>query len=193
MTRRAILQQLPLLLQVVVLYGAVAYFLHTQSPSATPVAATFTPAYHTPTPSPAVLSGTPVRLEIPRLGISLAIEAGGIDPQTNDWILSNTAAHFAPMTAPASEAPGNTLIYGHNTPAVLMPTSGLMPGDTLIITTANGHVFTYSYRGDESVIPSDTHIVTSSSATPQVSLLTCEGMWSDKRRIMYFDLVEAHA
>lgn len=193
MTFLRFLQQLPLLLQVVVLYGIVALAVHPPAPAVQPVQAAAAPVYRPATPSPAILTGTPVRLEIPRLGIMLAIQPGGIDPHTNDWILSYDAAHFAPMTAPASETPGNTLIYGHNTPEVLMPTADLVPGDTLTITTDNGHVFTYNYRADESVIPSDTHILTSKSNTPQLSLLTCEGIWSDKRRIMYFDLVEARA
>lgn len=193
MTPRRLLQQLPLLLQVVVLYGAIAFILHSSlNTPAAPQAAT-TSLYRTTTPSRAVLSGTPNRLEIPRLGITLSVRAGGIDPQTNDWILSKTTAHFAPMTAVASEAPGNTLIYGHNTPEVLMPTADLVPGDTLIITTNNGHVFTYTYRSDKTVIPTDTSIVTAKSDGPQLSLLTCEGIWSDKRRIMYFDLLEARA
>ena len=75
MTLRRLLQQLPLLLQVVVLYGAIAFILH--SSLSTPVApqAATAPLYYAATPSRAILSGTPVRLEIPRLGIILSVRA----------------------------------------------------------------------------------------------------------------------
>lgn len=184
--------RLSLLTRVIGLYAflmpAVAAGLYITRPAQPPVESQIVTVAPVPKPHKAIITGTPVHLAIPRLHIDLSVVNGTYDTSSTSWSIGDTTAQFATMTAQPSDQPGNTLIYGHNTPAVLMPTSGLQLGDTLELTTDNGHTFTYSYTSDASVLPSDTAIVTAKSNSPQVALLTCEGVWSDKRRIMYFTL-----
>lgn len=132
------------------------------------------------------ITGVPARLVIARLGIDLAIVTGNYDRAQDEWTLTDDAAQFAAMTALPSNRQGNTMLYGHNTAAVLEPVKDLVPGDVLTLTTTNGHIFTYTYVRDMSVTPDRTDVVTPVSSTPQVTLLTCEGWFSATRRVMYF-------
>lgn len=139
-----------------------------------------------------IITGIPTHITISRIGIDLTVVNGTYDPSTASWSISPTTAQFATITAQPSGLPGTTLIYGHNTPAVFMPTANLQIGDILTLTTDTHHTFTYAYTSDTSVLPTDTEVMSAQGSTPRVALLTCEGVWSTKRRIMYFTLRSIH-
>jgi LPXTG-site transpeptidase (sortase) family protein len=138
-----------------------------------------------------VLSGQPVRIELPRIGLVRDVVNGDYDSATQEWTLTDDKAQYAVMTAPLNTKSDQTLIYGHNTPAVLEPVRFVQPGDILTVTTTDGHMFTYVYNYDRVVDPRDTSVLKEHPESPRVVLMTCEGIWSQTRRLLYFDLKAA--
>lgn len=180
----------PLVFKVVSLYVVVASLawltnVYPQTPTPTPVAYTI---IETKQPI-ATVNGHPAQLTIARLGISLAVLDGSYDPANNSWTLTEDATHFATMTALPNNKHGNTFIYGHNTAAVLEPVKDLVQGDLLTLRTTNGHIFNYVYKSDVTVTPDQTDILTSKATKPQLTLMTCQGIFSETRRIMRFEFV----
>ena len=139
---------------------------------------------------PETVQGAPKRLRIPSVGINLPIEDGLYNYETDTWTLSRTAVHYAVMTSPPNNKAGNTLIYGHNNRNVLAPTRDIRTGDKLQIVAKDGTVFTYRYVADIKVDPSDTSILAVDPNKPQLTLLTCDGLFYEKRRLMHFEFVE---
>jgi LPXTG-site transpeptidase (sortase) family protein len=142
-----------------------------------------------PTPIEAV-TGTPVRLEIPGVGINLPILDGDYDPTTDNWTLTTTSVHYATMTTPINNLSGHTLIYGHNNRDLLGPTRDIVPYELLLIYTEEGKTFVYTYTGDELVDPTDTSVLDNEPDKPHLTLLTCEGLFYEQRRLMGFEFVE---
>lgn len=132
------------------------------------------------------IHGQPVRLSVERLGVDLPIAPGVYDAQTGEWSLADSTAFFIPSTAEPNELTGNTYIYAHNNRSAFSPLSGLREGDALTIDTDNGYRFTYVYTSDKNVAPDETSVITAKSDKPQVTLQTCEGLFSQARRLMYF-------
>lgn len=142
---------------------------------------------------PEALTGNPVRLEIPAVGIDLPVVDGEYDAATDSWTLSTTAVHIATMTSPINNQAGHTLIYGHNNRNLLASTRDIAKNDELIIYTDNDLVFRYVYTNDELVNPTDTSLLDQTPNKPQLTLLTCEGLFYEQRRLMSFELVEVES
>lgn len=138
------------------------------------------------------LEGEPVRLVIPGLAIDLAIIPQNFDQTINSWQVSEQAANFMNESPLPNNRRGTSFIYGHDRKEVLAKTSYLRPGDLLSIYTANDHVFTYSYISSQTVKPEDAGVLENlSESEPGLKLMTCQGLWSQDRRIMSFKLVSA--
>ena len=139
------------------------------------------------------IGGTPVRLVVDRLGVDVSVKNGTYNDVTNQWTLSETDAFFATVSDEPRNRPGSTFIYGHNRPAAFGPLQAINVGDTVSVTTDSGAVLTYTYREDAVVAPEFTDVLYEESEVPQLILMTCEGLWSEVRRDMYFTLSEATA
>lgn len=193
---RTIIVKIPLFFKVVSLYmfgGAIFLGVWQLIPheSATVPVASIQTAQATVIPSvKQSTSGEPVRLTVTRLGIDLVIKDGTYNKATGEWTLSDDAVYFATMTKQPNDASGNTFIYGHNTEAVLAPLRSLIPGDIVTLATSNGHVFSYSYTHDTVVLPSLTSVFRDNPEKPRLTVMTCDGIWSQGRRLMYFDFKE---
>lgn len=135
------------------------------------------------------ISGHPIQLNIERLNIDLAVKDGQYDEKSGEWTLSPKNVHFVTSTEEPNNKAGNTLIYGHNSTPVFSSTKKLIKGDKLTITTDNGHQLYYRYTGDSIINPDDTTILNAQSDKPQLTLLTCNGWFSEHRRLMYFEFV----
>lgn len=134
-----------------------------------------------------ILSGQPVELEIPRFNLKLSIKNGGYDKIRQDWILDWQSAYYAPETALPGNQPGHTLIYGHDIPEVFKPTKQLTHGDQLIITTSNNIKLEYYFIGYENVKPNNISVLQKMSSRPELTLMTCDGAFSQNRRLMNFN------
>lgn len=137
-----------------------------------------------------IASGHPLNFTVERLDINLPVRDGTYDSRTNEWTLSTDAVYFATLTMEPNEASGNTFIYGHNQPQVIGPMKDIVVGDIVSLKTSNGHTFRYTYSHDSIVAPTFTDILRQDPKTPQLTVMTCEGIWSETRRAMYFNLVE---
>lgn len=146
-----------------------------------------TPVPHALTP----ISFTPSALTIPHLGLSLQIDQGSYDTHSQTWTLNDHDAFINAAQPIASSQDGAPLvfIYGHNTNAVLGRTVSLQPGDTLLLTDGE-HTLTYRFTQAFLVEPTDTNVVTDPS-NGNLALLSCNGLLSETRRVMYFDLIGA--
>lgn len=164
---------------------------HGNNINATPaVGSAVAQAAQNPTPTTATISGEPNHIEIPSLGISLEVEKGYYIPARQTWTLSNTKADYAAITPMPNNEGGNTFIYGHNKPGVFQKLLKIQPGAEAIITTANGHTFTYKLAGSRDTKPTDTSLFTY-QGKPILTLQTCSGAWYQNRRLFTFDLVKA--
>jgi LPXTG-site transpeptidase (sortase) family protein len=131
------------------------------------------------------VEGKPIRLIIPSRGIDLSVGNGVYNQQTQSWTLASDKALFANVSAFPNNESGGTILYGHDTPQVLQNTEHLSTNEKLIIQTENGYVFTYHFAGEEIVSPNNTAIF-AYQGNPQVTLITCKGIWNQQRRQMYF-------
>ena len=183
----------PLFLRVVCLYVIAALPIwaisHFTQPSPLVASVQFPPVstLTTQTIKKQVISGQPARINITRLGIDLPVVDGVYDAQNDSWTLRDDAVQFATITTLPNDVQGNTFLYGHNTVQVLEPVKNIVPGDVLTITTTNGKVFSYAYVSDLSVTPDRTDVLAATSPTPRVTLMTCQGFFSETRRLLYFD------
>jgi LPXTG-site transpeptidase (sortase) family protein len=187
-----IMSKTPLLLKVVSLYVIVGIPLYiVLAPSFVPPKAyAYTPpkaAVQVVTPKKQVISGNPVEIRIPSLGITLPIINGYYSAATDTWSLTSDKAQFVTTTALPNDSKGDTFIYGHNTVRVFEPTKAITTDDMAYITTDNGHVFQYQYTGDSFVAPTTTSVLSTDPATPKLTLMTCNGILSETRRLLYFD------
>lgn len=137
---------------------------------------------------PVRIEGDPSQIDVPSVGISLAIVPGAYDSNTNSWTLTEDKAQFAAMTSKPNNVSGTTFIYGHNTYPVFSKLAGIQPGDSAFVTTSNGHRFEYVYNGNRFVNPDNTGILNDQPGRAQLVLMTCEGILSQTRRVMYFDI-----
>jgi len=142
-----------------------------------------------PTETMASLS-KPVEIMVPAVGIDVPVQPGVYNETKKTWNISNTAAYFATVTAFPNTVSGTTLIYAHNSTDLFGPTSRVEAGDTATVVTESGDTYTYTYRGEDNVSPTDTEIFESShSGSPQLILLTCSGSWNQTRRLLHFELL----
>ena len=191
-------QRLPLWGRIAVLYGvtAVAVLIGIALLPKGPEVryeATLPPAVAAQT---AVVQAAPVtilepnRLTIDRLRVDLNVRDGYYDAKSKTWTLSDTEAFFATVSDRPSSNPGSTFIYGHNRPNAFGPLANLGVNDTVQLSGADGTVFTYAYVRDARVVPEATDILTADSDVPQLILMTCDGIFNEVRRVMYFSLIE---
>lgn len=132
--------------------------------------------------------GTPTHLTIESIKVSL--EVGNGEYKNGTWNLSNDKVLYVTNTVKPNNIAKNTVLYGHNTSAVLLPTKDLKVGDELILDTVEGYQFTYRYVSDRLVKPDDISVFNDTSA-PQLTLITCSGIFNSHRRLMNFEFVSA--
>lgn len=140
--------------------------------------------------APVVIESAPTRLTVERLGIDLEVKPGYYDSFSKEWTIDNTSAFFATKSQKPGTSPGTTFIYGHNRKSAFGDLAKISTGDKVTLKLEDGHIATYEYARDVRVSPETTSIITEKSEYPQLVLMTCDGLFSDARRIMYFTLKE---
>src|SRR5436190_4068724 len=137
----------------------------------------------------AEIKGTPVRLQIPSVGIDLKVIPGYYNTSSKSWTLSLNDAQYGVMTAPANNVEGETFIYAHYRKGVFLTLPKIQPGATATVTTDNNHVFTYMFRDSHVTSPNDTSLF-SYKGKPVLVLQTCSGLWYQNRQLFVFDFKE---
>lgn len=131
------------------------------------------------------ISGKPVRIQIPSVGIDVAIIDGYYNANNGTWTLAGDKAQFAMFSHQSNTVSGNTYIYGHNNAKVFAKLPRTALGAQAKIYTDNGHEFSYVFRGSSNVDPSDSSFLSYAGA-PQLIVQTCTGLWSQNRTLFTF-------
>lgn len=138
-------------------------------------------------PTPQKIEGKPVRIQIPSLNLDLQVINGYYYEKSRSWTLTNDKVQYATITPLANNQAGNTFIYGHNRPGVFSTLRKIKIGEQAIITTDNGHQFTYVFRSSLETDPNDASLFTY-QGSPILTLQTCSGLWYQNRQLFTFDL-----
>ncbi len=137
-------------------------------------------------PAPQSVSGHPVRIVAPSVGVDMPVVDGFYDSTTGDWTLYSDKAQFAAMTTEPNDKSGQTFIYGHATQRVFGKLLNMHEGDIVEVYTNNGYKFTYTLKQTEVVTPQNTSILSYTGA-PRLLLQTCVGSWSESRKFFILD------
>lgn len=139
------------------------------------------------------VTGKPRTVSIERLNINLPVQLGVYDTNTKSWTLDSTHLFVSTfndakpkISTDSHKQPLKIVFYGHNTNQILLNTSHLVKGDILKVTTTDGNVLSYYYVSDEYVSPRSSDILHASRGKTPLVLITCDGLFSTSRRIMYF-------
>ncbi len=135
-----------------------------------------------------IISGKPIRITVPRLGIDLQVVDGIYNESDGSWTLSEGQAFYALLTPLVNDFQGNTLIYGHNNKLVFSKLSEIAPGDEARVYTDNGHIFLYKFETAQDVQPDDVKVF-EYRGNPKLTLQTCSGDWYQFRQLFEFSLV----
>lgn len=138
-----------------------------------------------------IFGGLPTTISLPKYDLNLKILKGNYNSTINTWSVAPRDAQFAEGSSWPNNWRGNTIIYGHNNVHVFGLTKTLKAGDKAIITTATGHRFVYAFVKSTQVKPEQTAILSKSTSSPELTILTCTGLFNEYRRLMHFTLVEA--
>jgi LPXTG-site transpeptidase (sortase) family protein len=149
------------------------------------VVASTTPAFP---PQADYFSGEPTRIQIPDLNIDLKVIDGYYNKSTKAWTLTKDKVQYATITPQPNNKQGNTFLYGHNRVGVFNTLNKIKVGDEAIITTGNGHTFTYKFRTAYETNPNDDTLFQYQGA-PILTVQTCSGLWYQNRQLFTFDLV----
>lgn len=128
-------------------------------------------------PSP-ITKKPPVRIRIAKLNIELPIKAALL--QNGEWDMFDDAVSW--LASSAVPGDGNIILYGHNRKHLLSKLTSLTQGDIIEVLQGNEWI---SYKVYESRIvnPKDVESIVSSSN--QLTIYTCEGIFDQKRRVVY--------
>lgn len=134
------------------------------------------------------LSGVPVHIEIPAVGIANDLETGLYNSRNHTWNLSFVNAHYAGISAPANMRGGNTFIYGHNTTRIFKNLPKVQKGQQAIVKTTNGLTFYYQFESVSEIQPDNVEAL-NYTGKPILTVQTCSGNWDEKRQVFRFSLL----
>ncbi len=134
----------------------------------------------------ATVVDAPTRVIIPSADVDVVVQPGGYDREAMRWFESETSALFATSTQVADIAHNTTLIYAHDRPGLFTGIQNLKSGDEILVYTSKTmQVYAVSEEGGRVVLPTDVSVLETLGKTiPQIILLTCEGLMSDKRFVV---------
>lgn len=158
--------------------------------AASPFTEANTHAAPTTAPTTQRIEGKPVRIRIPSLNMDLPVIDGYHNLKTQTWTLTKNKVQYAVDTPLANNVEGNTFLYGHNRHEVFRDLAKIKLGAEAIVTTDNGHTFTYIFKGALETTPNDSSLFHYQGA-PILTVQTCSGAWYQNRQLFTFDLKDA--
>lgn len=186
---------------VALVYAGFLFFNHrTSSPLAATDPLPSAPPKVTQTTTKATF-GTPVRFQIPKLGIDTTIEEVGMDAKGNMDVPKNADNVAWYDLGYKIGSNGSAVIAAHydkvdGSAAVFYHLANLTTGDTVKVTDDQGNTLTYTVT-DSEAYPFDNfplQQVFNTKGTPRLNLITCDGTWErsrhtyDKRLVVYTKL-----
>lgn len=143
----------------------------------------------THTAAAAAVSGNPVRLQIPSLGMDLPVIPGYYNSHTQKWTLTTDKVQYATITPQPNNLVGNTFLYGHYRREVFARLHTIPSGASAVVTTDNGHTFYYLLDSEKVVSPSDSAAIFDYRGAPILTIQTCTGLLFQNRQLFIFKLV----
>lgn len=137
-----------------------------------------------------LISGEPVLIDLPSVGISLPVIPGEYNPASKSWTLTKDKAQWGTITAKLNNKADATFIYAHNRKNVFYTLPKIKAGEEAIVTAGNGYKFSYKFVGSHITKPEDTSIF-SYRGKPVLVLQTCTGVWYQDRQLFIFDFQKA--
>ncbi len=138
------------------------------------------------TPTTPVLPSVPPggavdHLVIPKIGVDKFVVEG-----TNEADLRRGPGHYSGTPFPGQ--PGNAAIAGHRTTygAPFFRLNDLGPGDPIYITDLTGHTWVYKVSAPPKVVSPDDVSVLDNTPYPQLTLTTCNPVFSATSRLVVF-------
>lgn len=139
--------------------------------------------------APDSISGHPVRVVAPTVGVDMNVVDGFYNRDKNEWTLNDDKAMFGTMTTEPNNKSGQTFIYGHATQKVFGKLLNMHAGDQVEVYTSNGYKFTYTLKETEVVTPQNTGIL-AYTGSPRLLLQTCVGTFSENRKFFILDFTK---
>ncbi len=144
-------------------------------------------------------SSTPVRLEIPSIGVSAQIESTALTPDGEMGVPQNPLNVGWYQIGKTSIADGTAVISGHlnqinGKNGVFANLHQLKPGDDIFIDDDSGGSTTFVVRETRVYDPGYADEVFGSQYGTHLNLVTCDGVWDrnkktyDKRLVVFTDL-----
>lgn len=138
-------------------------------------------------PEPEIVSVRPIRLYIPNLAKSLAIEVGEV--VNNRWSISQTGVSFYKDSAiPGSN--GNSVIYGHNLKNILGDLPKLTSEDKIYVILSDGSFARYAVFNKKSISPNQVEILNQTQDS-RLTIYTCSGFLDTARFAVIAKLVNS--
>lgn len=139
--------------------------------------------------APDSISGHPVRVVAPTVGVDMNVVDGFYNRDKNEWTLNDDKAMFGTMTTEPNNKSGQTFIYGHATQKVFGKLLNMHVGDQVEVYTSNGYKFTYTLKETAVVTPQNTGIL-AYTGSPRLLLQTCVGTFSENRKFFILDFTK---
>jgi LPXTG-site transpeptidase (sortase) family protein len=125
-------------------------------------------------------ANVPVSIAIPSLNISLPVYPATIE--NGKWQdTKNGVSYLTSSSVPGTG--GNSILYGHNWPALLGNLTKIKPGDKIFVTVFEQGTQVYTVNYITVVTPDQTHILDTTSDS-RLTLYTCTGFLDSKRFVV---------
>jgi LPXTG-site transpeptidase (sortase) family protein len=135
------------------------------------------------------IKSKPTKILVPSLSLEINIEEGNYNSIDKSWNVSDQNAQFISVSDNPGPENGNTVIYAHNTKNLFGDTHKLKDSDNVYLYNENSNLIEYEYTGFKLVDPSNVSVINSSDSS-KLTLITCSGLFNQKRRIMDFKFVQ---
>lgn len=137
-------------------------------------------------PTSEFIEGKPTRVLLPSLNIDAKVVDGIYSSEKKEWLVSDNAANYVTDSALPNNRQGRTIIYAHDLDGLFGPLSEAKLNDIAYVYTENRHILKYRLVKSEIVQPNNTQVFNELKGSPGIFLITCEGTWSQQRRITEF-------
>lgn len=131
----------------------------------------------------------PVAINVPSLDLQIPIEVGSYDYQKHEWSINDNSAFYADITSKLNTTSGQTVIYAHNKNSLFGKLKSLNSNDLVILTDESAQDYTFALTNTRLVKPTDTSVFYEKPDKPILVLITCDGLFDENRKLLYFSLV----
>jgi LPXTG-site transpeptidase (sortase) family protein len=129
---------------------------------------------------------TPLKIEIAKVGISLPVVSVPLENGT--WQVYPHVANFAQSTSLVNKKSGNVGIYGHDREDAFHKIKDLLTGDDIIVIGKNSRAI-YKVQSASIIVPTAVDVF-NPTKEPVLTLITCNGIFSDKRYMVRAKLIK---